>query len=133
MFYIQSMLGIWPGLSLKYDMKMYLKYAEALKEKCDELEGNEDDDLSEDQDSKAQEEDDDGDDDETKNEFVLTPWILGECLWTEYMINKMGKNEKTKEKKVNDKTNTKTKKSRKRKLSNVDEDDSSQRVKRLKL
>eukprot|EP00486_Rosalina_sp_Unknown_P008303 CAMPEP_0201594280 /NCGR_PEP_ID=MMETSP0190_2-20130828/191645_1 /ASSEMBLY_ACC=CAM_ASM_000263 /TAXON_ID=37353 /ORGANISM="Rosalina sp." /LENGTH=155 /DNA_ID=CAMNT_0048053827 /DNA_START=362 /DNA_END=829 /DNA_ORIENTATION=+ len=128
----ESMLGIWPGLSLKYDMKMYLKYAEALIEKCDSLGMNEDDDLSQDDkkdgsDNDEEEEDEDG--------FALTPWRLGECLWIEYMMNKEDKND-TKKNKVDNKTKTKakTKKSRKRKLSE-DEDDmsSTQRVKRLRL
>ena len=118
-FAVQSMLAIWPGLSLKYDMKMYMKYADALIEKCASLRGDEDDNDDDHEDKK----------DEEENGFVVTPWTLGECLWTEYMMNK--DDEKKKKKDVDTKE---TKKSRKRKLSD-DENDStaSQRVKRLRL
>ena len=67
------MLGVSPGMKLKYDMKSYMNYAEKLIEKCNSFAA-----------------DKENEDEEEENGFRVTPFVLGECLWTDIMIGKLG-------------------------------------------
>eukprot|EP01084_Bolivina_argentea_P288515 495204_1 len=85
----ESMLAVSPGLSLKYDMKTYLNYVAKLVEKCKI--------LNEDWNS----------DDENKNDFdddfIVTPFVVGECLWTDYISKKFGDKIHVKENELSEK------------------------------
>eukprot|EP01083_Nonionella_stella_P172914 594783_1 len=76
----ESMLAIAPGSSLKYDKKTYINYAKQLIQKCNTLDNDRNN--TEESEEKVKENE--------NNMFKLTPFILGECLWTEYMTNKLG-------------------------------------------
>eukprot|EP00485_Elphidium_margaritaceum_P002528 CAMPEP_0202694660 /NCGR_PEP_ID=MMETSP1385-20130828/8464_1 /ASSEMBLY_ACC=CAM_ASM_000861 /TAXON_ID=933848 /ORGANISM="Elphidium margaritaceum" /LENGTH=232 /DNA_ID=CAMNT_0049350549 /DNA_START=107 /DNA_END=805 /DNA_ORIENTATION=+ len=64
----ESMRAIWPNKTLKYDMKTYMSYLQELIKKCATMKVSAD-----------------IDDDDNQQ---LTPFVLGECLWTQYMLNK---------------------------------------------
>merc|ERR1712062_438459 len=121
------MLAISPGSKLKYDMKTYLKYAEKLVEKCSELTdvainskektgGDVDEEVKSEETGSAKE-----------DSFGVTPFILGECLWTETMITKLGDVEPEETNMVNQ---AKPKRGKKRKIDSESKGSKKRRVDR---
>merc|ERR1712130_814521 len=111
----ESMMAISPGTKLKYDKKTYFAYVDKLIAKCAI--------LKEKMHGKKNENDDEAKDEETNDEngdgnaFVVTPFILGECLWTKYMMEKYGdidvETENVDESNANAKAKTKNRKKQK--------------------
>eukprot|EP00483_Globobulimina_turgida_P011643 UN11665 len=91
----ESMLAISPGLSLKYDMKTYINYVAKLVEKCNVLNMCRNDEKTDEA-------------VEAVEHFMVTPFVLAECLWIDHMIKRLGDSK-------NKNINTKHKKGKKRK------------------
>ena len=78
-------MAISPGVKLKYDKKTYMQYVNKLIGKCEDLREKVDQNKIDDE-AKDLENDDDVKDDV----FIVTPFVLGECLWTDCMNGKYG-------------------------------------------
>jgi len=72
----ESMLAVSPGTKLKYDIKSYLNYTDKLVAKCNALAADKENGAE----SKS----------EDLDTFKVTPFVLGECLWTDHMVQKLG-------------------------------------------
>merc|ERR1712228_615176 len=94
--------------------KTYMHYVDKLIAKCEDLREKIDRNKNNNDEAKDLE-----NDDEVKEDvFVVTPFVLGDCLWTEYMNGKYGDIENDEDVDVENKPvaiNTKAKKSNNKK------------------